>query len=204
MKVNSRDFGTFTDFLDHIIEQETLPHIDVFGYVAKNAIDGLVLEFGVAEGLSVNEINNKFNGKRTIYGFDSFEGLPEDWQPRFPQGSFKCSLPRVPSNVILSVGLFQDTVPWWSKSTPGDIAFIHLDADLYSSTAYVFEQLENRLVEGSIILFDELYAFGYDNYKEHEYKAFVEHHERTSFHYSFLGCRDIDRRQKEAYSFMRL
>lgn len=203
--MNSRDFNSFKEFLDHIIAQESLPHIDVFRHVAQNAIEGLVLEFGVAEGLTVRELNDRFGGSRTIHGFDSFEGLPEDWQPGFPQGSFKCNPPVMPANVTLHVGLFNDTVPQFSGDTPGDIAFVHLDADLYSSTAYVLEQLENRLVEGSIVLFDELAS--YPGYEEHEYKAFIEHQERTGFHYEFLGCRDIPShpwRLKEAFSFKRV
>ena len=38
---------------------------------------GLWLEFGVYRGYSVNLIAGYT--KNTVYGFDSFEGLPEDW-----------------------------------------------------------------------------------------------------------------------------
>ena len=39
---------------------------------------GLVLEFGVASGSSITGIAGEMP-HRTVYGFDSFEGLPEDW-----------------------------------------------------------------------------------------------------------------------------
>ena len=45
-------------------------------------IDGLFLEFGVFEGDSINVIAKKMKNK-TIHGFDSFEGLPQDWGGTF-------------------------------------------------------------------------------------------------------------------------
>src|SRR5210317_859467 len=42
--------------------------------------DGDILEFGVWKGNSLKQMSTHFrNTSRKIYGFDSFEGLPEDW-----------------------------------------------------------------------------------------------------------------------------
>ena len=197
----SKDFNTFQDFLDHIItieNQNFAGHVDshaVFRQAAAEMNDGLVLEFGVAEGHSVAEMSMHFGPERIIHGFDSFEGLPETWRPEFPQGIFACNVPQVPDNIKLHKGLFNETLPGFLAEHPEQIAFLHLDADLYSSTAYVLEQLEHRLVPGSFVVFDELHYL-YPNYVEHEYKAFIEHHDRTGFHYEYLG-----RRRWEAYSF---
>jgi hypothetical protein len=38
----------------------------------------LWLEFGVATGTTINYISRFTNDK--VYGFDSFEGLPENWR----------------------------------------------------------------------------------------------------------------------------
>jgi predicted O-methyltransferase YrrM len=200
---SSKDFNSFSKFLDHIIAIENenyYAHCDshaVLRQAATEMNDGLILEFGVAEGHSAAEMSHFFGSERTIHGFDSFEGLPEDWRPEFPQGKFACEVPTLASNIILHKGLFSETLPGFLDALYSfdKIAFLHLDADLYSSTAYVLEQLENRLVPGSFVVFDELH-YQYNNYLEHEYKAFVEHHERTGFHYEFLG-----RRRWEAYSF---
>ncbi len=198
---SSRDFNSFPEFLDHIIAIENQNYtaaVDshaVFRQAAQEMNDGLILEFGVAEGHSVTEMSRFFGSHRTIHGFDSFEGLPETWRPEFPEGIFACEVPTLAENIILHKGLFNETLPGFLEHYPGKIAFLHLDADLYSSTAYVLEQLEDRLVPGSFVVFDELH-YQYENYLEHEYKAFVEHHDRTGFHYEFLG-----RRRWEAYSF---
>ena len=66
--------------------------------------DGLILEFGVFSGVTVNRISTVTN--KTVYGFDSFEGLPEDWGRGMNKGFFKCDLPEVNNNVELVVGWF--------------------------------------------------------------------------------------------------
>ncbi|WP_274364043.1 hypothetical protein [Paenibacillus thermotolerans] len=72
--------------------------------------DGLFLEFGVREGDSVNFIANIIS-PRIIYGFDSFEGLPETWERKkdgslnYEAGTFSVEkLPEVSSNVVLVKG----------------------------------------------------------------------------------------------------
>lgn len=51
------------------------------------SVEGLILEFGVWRGGTINHIAGKT--KRTVYGFDSFEGLPEDWFTGVPKGHFR-------------------------------------------------------------------------------------------------------------------
>lgn len=191
--MDSRDYNTFTDFMDDIIAKQPLQNHS-FNCFAQMTPPGMVLEFGVAEGHSIREIANVFPD-RHIHGFDSFEGLPEEWRPEFPAGIFKCAVPHVPNNVTLHKGLFNETLPGFLEANPGPVAFLHLDADLYSSTSYVLENIEDRIVDGAIVIFDELH-YWYDNYKEHEYKAFDEFIARTGFHAVFLH-----RRRPEAYCF---
>ena len=58
--------------------------------------DGLVLEFGVYTGYTINFISKKLN-EYNVYGFDSFEGLPEFWRDGFDKGCFGMNnLPSVP------------------------------------------------------------------------------------------------------------
>jgi hypothetical protein len=46
-----------------------------------------VCEFGVFEGASINHIAARIP-HRTVFGFDSFEGLPERWREAFGPGAF--------------------------------------------------------------------------------------------------------------------
>lgn len=146
------------------------PHVllDALGRIT---VDGLYLEFGVAAGTSINFVAPKVTAK--VYGFDSFDGLPEDWLPGAPKGQFKQeSLPQVPENVELVVGLFDDTLPAFLQQHPGPIAFLHIDCDIYSSTKTIFELCHDRIVPGTVIVFDEY--FNYPGWRDHEFKAFHE------------------------------
>ncbi len=72
---------------------------------------GLICEFGVAGGRSINYLAGKMPD-RILYGFDSFEGLPEDWRDGMPRGAYRqAKLPHVASNVRLIKGLFDVSLP---------------------------------------------------------------------------------------------
>lgn len=136
------------------------------------SLDGLILEFGVAYGRSITVIGNLV-APRKVHGFDSFEGLPEDWAGGVGKGAFaQAQLPEVPENVELLVGWFDDTLPPFLAANDGPIAFLHVDCDLYSSTKTILKLCAERIVKGTVIAFDEY--FGYDGWREHEFKAFHE------------------------------
>lgn len=135
--------------------------------------NGLILEFGVFKGRTINQIA-KFFHPRDVFGFDSFQGLPEDWREGYEKGKFSTDgeLPKVDKNVTLIKGLFQDTLQPFLDSTEGDIGFVNIDCDLYSSTKYVLETLKSsgRLVKGTVLYFDEFMNTKFSD----EYKAYRE------------------------------
>jgi predicted O-methyltransferase YrrM len=133
-------------------------------------VDGLILEFGVASGRTITHLAKLTHSM--VYGFDSFEGLPEDWRSGFAKGAFAGDLPQVPKNVTLVKGWFDATLPDFLSSKPGPIALLHVDCDLYSSTKTIFDLLAKRIVPGTVIVFDEYW--NYPNWKVHEHKAFEE------------------------------
>ena len=153
--------------------------------VSKVNIDGLFLEFGVFSGKTINHIA-KQKKSNTIYGFDSFEGLPETWRSGFEKGVFGVDkLPDVENNVTLIKGWFDSTLPEFIKDKPQNCAFIHVDCDLYSSTKTIFDVLSEKIVSGTVIVFDEF--FNYPGWKQHEYKAFMEFVNSKNFKYEFIG-----------------
>jgi hypothetical protein len=134
-------------------------------------ISGLYCEFGVYQGETLNFIASKV--KDEVHGFDSFEGLPEDWKQGHETGKFAMSsLPSVLPNVRLHKGWFDQTLPAFCAENPGPAAFLHIDADLYSSTRTIFENLGNAIVPGTVIAFDEF--FNYPGWEQGECKAFEE------------------------------
>lgn len=148
-------------------------------------IPGLVLEFGVAGGRSINRLAKLFP-QETVYGFDSFEGLPEAWRPDYQKSHFAQALPAVRDNVQLVVGWFNETLPGFLDKHPGDVSLLHVDCDLYSSTKTIFKLLAPRIKPGTLIVFDEY--FNYPGWREHEHKAFMEFLEETGLKHRYLGA----------------
>lgn len=148
-------------------------------------LEGLALEFGVANGDSIRIIAGMLN--QNIHGFDSFEGLPENWGGRHEgKGHYSTGgkLPTVPSHVTLYKGWFDNTLPDFLKQNRDQIVLLHIDCDLYSSAATVLELLAPRIRPGTIIIFDEYFNFA--SWREHEYKAFQEFVSKYKIRYSYL------------------
>jgi hypothetical protein len=128
------------------------------------------LEFGVQTGSTLQIIRNNFTGN--VYGFDSFQGLPENWTPQFPKGSFPThQIPNIPGTELI-IGLFQNTLQPFLKQHPQPISVIHLDADLYSSTIYALQHTTRHLTNPAILIFDEWH--NYPQCEQHEQRAFHE------------------------------
>jgi hypothetical protein len=149
------------------------------------------LEFGVGEGESIREWMRLSSqpGSR-FFGFDTFEGLPEDWWHvgrKTPTGTFSThGQPPLVANeprVTWLVGLFQDTVPGFLNSFhPRSNVVVHMDADLYSSTLYVLAVLSGMLRLGTIVLFDEFSSF------ENEFRALEDFSSAFRRDYRVLAC----------------
>jgi|SRR5918994_3691701 hypothetical protein len=82
-------------------------------------------------------------------------------------------LPRVPSNVTLHKGWFNDTIPKWKADHPGRLAFVHIDCDIYGSTKTILDLLADPIEPGTVIVFDEY--FNFPNWENHAHKAFCEY-----------------------------
>jgi hypothetical protein len=119
-------------------------------------IDGWALEFGTGSGQRARLIAERL----PLLTFDSFEGLPEDWRPGFERGAFaQDKIPQIEGATVV-VGLFEDTLPYFDWPDE-PITLVHLDADLYSSTATALKHAAHLIQPGCIVVLDE--AFGYDD-----------------------------------------
>jgi predicted O-methyltransferase YrrM len=153
--------------------------------------EGLVLEFGVFKGQSINQIAAALPD-RQVHGFDSFEGLPEDWAGyNVTTASFdqQGRLPKVVDNVQLHKGWFNESLPPFLEDHPEPVAFIHVDCDLYSSTKTVLDALAGRIRPGTVIAFDEYHNFPY--WREHEHKAFMEFCADRHVEYDYISFNNL-------------
>lgn len=170
-KINRPKFNDFYSFkfksnarylmYDYLVRNENLNNIPI-----------AYLEFGVAYGHSFKWwVKNVTNPDSLFFGFDTFEGLPENWH-LFKKGEMSPDgkIPAIDDTRVKFIkGLFQDTVIKFLKEYTNDKRkVINMDADLYSSTLFVLTSLAPYLNKGDIIIFDE---FGVPL---HEFKAFTE------------------------------
>jgi len=173
---------------------------DLHDWVARTQLDanlltaGLVLEFGVATGRTLNHFARILSDK-TVYGFDSFEGLPEDWTSRMPKGFFaRDKLPRVRKNCQLIQGWFNETLPGFIENHQEPVALLHVDSDLYSSAVTILNLLEQQLVAGTVIVFDEY--MNYPGWQQDEFRAWQEFCDKYGVEYEYIGR--VSRHQKVA------
>ncbi|MEP7195272.1 MAG: class I SAM-dependent methyltransferase [Saprospiraceae bacterium] len=157
---SKRDHNKREKLYEYVTNQFQLTQVEV-----------LYLEFGVFQGSSFRWwLNANKNKASEFFGFDTFEGLPEDWGVFFSKGTFATSIPELmDSRGRFIKGLFQDTLSAFIEQN--DLhkdrkKIIHMDADLFSSTIYTLSLLRPYLKSGDILLFDEF------NVPNHEFAAF--------------------------------
>jgi O-methyltransferase len=153
--------------------------LDLYSAINKKLGDVEIsyLEFGVWKGVTLGAwatINTNQNSR--FYGFDSFEGLPEDWIHDFGRTrkeifDLKGIAPTIAdARVTLVKGWFQQTLRKFLADTKlSHPMVVHIDSDLHTSTHYVLSTLDPLLQAGDIIIFDE-YAS-----PAHEYFAWEQH-----------------------------
>jgi hypothetical protein len=166
-----KNIPDFTAWGDHIVF--TLAHVKV---------KGLYCEFGVYKGGSLDFFCQVARPKIHFHGFDSFRGLDEDWLDfkagHLDLGSRPESFPFPAERVTIHEGMFAESIPIFLAKYPERAAFLHFDCDLYSSTKTVLDLLHERIVPGTVLVFDE-YETGADD----ERKAFLE----TGFRFHYLS-----------------
>ncbi len=159
-------------------------HVMATEKLAAEKID--YLEFGVAGGASLSWwLASNTNPASRFYGFDTFEGLPEDWG-MFKKGEMgPGNLAIQDERCTLVKGLFQESVPKFMASAnldPATKRVFHMDADLFSSTLLVLISFAGIFKPGDILLFDEFCV------PNHEFLAFDIFTKMYNVRYEMVGA----------------
>jgi len=137
-----------------------------FAENAKN-LSGDVAELGVYKGgsaLLLSEVFSTSSPQKTVHLFDTWEGMPMDFQEYESFSGFDFSditYTEVKENlkncrnVQFYKGMFSNTFP---SVTVDAFCFVHIDCDIYSSVKQCCEFFYSRMVSGGIMLFDD-YGF---------------------------------------------
>jgi hypothetical protein len=197
-----------------------------WGTVRKRCHHAQFLEFGVHEGkdlvrmaYSLSQLDNQQRtntGTTIIHGFDSFQGLPEDWnngqnneddslafaagafdldgvapilssvRQRLNLGANEQDIGATVINAKLHPGWFSDTIPSFLKEHPAPIAFVHADADLYASTMTFLDEICKQRQLVQGTVITFDEYANYENWQEGEYRAWKEICETYSIKFRYL------------------
>jgi len=151
----------------------------------KDNLQGCLVECGVARGGCATLMIIASHDTKSVWLFDSFEGLPEptteDGVLRKPRGKDKSSWDLAKGyclgiqeevedllfnkfefsrdKVHLVKGWFQDTLPVY-KDKVGDIAVLRVDGDWYESTKCCLGNLYDNVVDGGYVILDDYALVG--------------------------------------------
>jgi hypothetical protein len=135
-------------------------------------------EFGTAGGTSAADLLSVLPDGGLLYLHDTWEGLPEPWDKGnkvMPAGTFRCPPPQLGDRTVIRRGRFSATLPY----DFGPLGLVHIDCDLYRSTRDALFGCDASIVNGTVLMFDELSSIGYPNWREGEYRALCEWRDAT-------------------------
>lgn len=140
--------------------------------------DELLLDLGVWIGWSTR-LTSDASGRK-VYGFDTFEGLVEDWQVDdqmvIKSGTFSLTEP-LAQRLMADTGVtldddglpaalgrevefvkgmtYETLAPFLAARPDAPIRLFHMDLDTYKSCLHGLETCKDHFIEGSILVFDE-------------------------------------------------
>ena len=185
--VNYMELGRWVAENDFQIKRRVPDRSAVFAAVAEQVQKKqvLYLEFGVFEGASMRYWSSALeHPEARLHGFDSFVGLPEDFDANFTKGTLDVGgeIPQIDdSRVQFFKGWFDEVLPTY-QLPKHEVLVIVLDADLYSSTLYVLRHLRPFITPGTFIYFDDL------NRPDHEPRAFKEFIKESGLRFRLISA----------------
>ncbi len=146
--------------------------------ICQKGLTGNFVECGVAgggtSGLLAWILKQHDTTGRKLFACDSYSGMPPSDENDIHNGiqaeqsnwgTGTCAAPEssvlslcekldAQERLVIVKGYFCDTLPEWKESI-GDIAFLHMDGDWYSSTRDILINLYDNLVPGAFVQIDD-------------------------------------------------
>lgn len=172
-----------------LIQGDLLKRANLFRWIrefieAMKMPNGYYMEFGVLNGECMIDAYRQLRGViQHFFGFDSFEGLPDlssedqkalKYSSIFNKGNY-CSMPvefvrqnilsscRMQDNELTLVkGIFSNVLPIYDKKNLKEMGVplvIYIDCDLYSSTVDVINFIDDLVITGTWVIFDDYWTY---------------------------------------------
>ncbi len=151
----------------------------------------LIIQLGVHDGKNSKHYSylvKKFKCTCKIIGFDSWDGLSEDWTGMTKgrdKGSQLIEKPKPPDFCIYKKGnTSTELKKFLTKQSKKSINMVHFNLDTYTPTKSCLDLLKPFLNKGTILIFDDFY--GYPGWSMHENKAFEKFIIKSQIKYKFI------------------
>ena len=143
-------------------------------------------EFGVWRASSFRYLIKVF---KKGYGFDTFTGLPEDWDVGSrieKKGTYTSdgNVPKIKGGEFIE-GKFENTLPVFFSQLRPIASVINFDADLYSSTICALNFSKKVMDKDTILIFDELLIN--ESWEQDEFKALNEFCSLNNYSYEVIA-----------------
>ena len=160
------------------------------------------MEFGVYQGFWLEQLDEACRSiglERPIWGFDSFEGLPEVDEQHdlncWEKGQYAADVEDVAkrlkcgerSYIKLVKGWFAESFQRAEVQAIQELAFVRIDCDLYQPACECLEFIKDRLIDQAILVFDD---WG-PNLNKGEAKACAEWLPNCGMRFEFLAWNSI-------------
>ena len=172
--------------------------------LSMDQVEGDYAEFGCFTGSSLKHsagCYEKFfldNNIAKIYGFDSFEGFPEEVHKTFKSENFIASydeikkLEKKNKNIKIVKGFFEKSLEDEQiKADIKRISFAFIDCDLALSSKSVFKFISSRLTNGAFIMIDDYFNIDKNNNSIlNEFNKYFEINKNV-FRYKYFGLSGV-------------
>jgi O-methyltransferase len=156
-------------------EKSLLWRIHTLAWAANHclSVDGDYVECGVWHGFSMAVVADYINfatlQDRTMYLYDTFVGIPDDYNTENRSNAVYENEPDLYEKCVKRFSVYPNAkvvkgaVPAsFEESSPEKIAFWHIDMNSSKSELEALEHLYDRVVPGGMIIFDDFGWSGYD------------------------------------------
>ena len=172
-----------------------LPYLPKFSFNRWNFFDALIkqsiktrpfYEFGVWRGVSFKYLIKFY---QTGFGFDTFTGLPEDWnlgKKTEKKNSYSSygKIPNIKGGKFI-VGEFKKSLPQFFAKKRPVASLINFDADLYDSTLCALNHCKSIIDNKTLLIFDEFIMN--ENWEKDEFRALNDFCETYKFKYQVIA-----------------
>jgi O-methyltransferase len=135
----------------------------------REGVPGAIVECGVFKGGAAAVMAHETGGRREVFLYDSFAGLPPPGEhdgatarAQFHDGwcaSTETDVREIFDRLGLPAGRLHLIKGWFHETLPQAtvpaIALLHIDADWYDSVTQVLDALFDRVVPGGYVVFDD-------------------------------------------------